>query len=215
MIKPIKSLVPESLKDRLRPRWMKLQHFLKPPPIPKNSDGKVYIHLGCGKVDHPKFINVDAIPFPHVHYVQAVERLDVFSDNFADLIYTSHCLEHVSHLDVPNVLKEWRRVLKPGGILRVSVPDFEKNLAIYLDNNRSMKSIELTLMGGQDYAFNFHKISFNQGYLTSLFEEAGFRNVRPWRPGSSELTTFKDWSNEQVKMNGKTYPISLNLEAEK
>ena len=70
-------------------------------------------------------------------------------------------------------------------------------------------------MGSQDDAFNFHKSSFNQAYLTSLFEEAGFRSVRPWHPGSDEFTTFKDWSNQQVKVNGKSYPISLNLEAEK
>ena len=52
--------------------------------------------------------------------------LGQFSDNSINEIYASHVFEHLSHAnELPETLKETRRILKPGGILRVSVPDFE------------------------------------------------------------------------------------------
>ena len=41
----------------------------------------------------------------------------------------------------------------------------------------------------------------------------GFLEVREWTPGSSELTTFDDWSTRKISINGKEYAISLNIEA--
>jgi predicted SAM-dependent methyltransferase len=166
-------------------------------------------------VDHPAFINVDVAPLAHIHYIHSVERLPMFADATGNLIYVSHCLEHLSFLTTEAVLREWKRVLKPGGILRISVPDFDFILAIYDAFQHDIAAIEKTLMGGQDYPYNYHKAVFNRNHLTRLLEKAGFTNVRPWTPGSSDLTTFDDWSGRQVKVEGKAFPISLNLEAEK
>jgi len=193
----------------------KLIRLFYKPEFPKNIDGSVNLHLGCGNINHPGFINIDAIPAPHIHYVRGIDDLSPFADNSVDLIYACHCLEHFSHLKIVEVLSEWRRVLKPSGILRLSVPDFDLLVKIYQTQPGDISPIIKSLMGGQDYKYNFHYSVFNSTYLTAQLIEAGFKDVRRWEPGASDLSTFSDWSNEGIKVNGVTCPVSLNLEAVK
>ena len=211
----IKRLLPDEFRERHRARWLALKRFFNRPPVPKNADGSVNIHLGCGRVNHPAFINVDVARLPHIHHIHRVEELPMFADNTADLIYVCHCLEHVSFLDTDRVLREWRRVLKPGGILRISVPDFDYILVMYEAFQRDIAAIEKTLMGGQNYPANFHKAIFNGAHLTRLLESAGFVNARPWTPGTSDLTTLDDWSGRTVKIRDRSFSVSLNIEAER
>ncbi|MCC6774875.1 MAG: methyltransferase domain-containing protein [Gemmatimonadaceae bacterium] len=182
------------------------------PRIRRASTGDVYLHLGCGAVDHPEFTNVDGRYAPHVHVVRALDDLSPFADGSIALLYACHCLEHFPHRRIPTVLAEWRRCLRVGGILRLSVPDFDLLLDIYLRTGRDVRKIQGTLMGGQDYAYNFHKTAFNRSSLTELLLEAGFGDVRPWTPGSASLTTFDDWSGRHRTIDGKIFPVSLNLE---
>ena len=172
----------------------------------------MYIHLGCGPIDAPGFINVDAVFRRHVHYVQEVERLSIFSDEYADLIYASHVLEHISHTRVAEVLKEWRRVLKEGGVLRISVPDFDKLVATFVAEAQDISAIISPLMGGQDYPHNFHKAVFNERYLTELLLSAGFKEVREWDPAAIEPHRFEDCASMPLETRTKKYQISLNLE---
>ena len=180
--------------------------------MPKNADGKVLIHLGCGMGNDPRWINIDLLYLPHIHYIQDITKLNNFEDNTADLIYASHAFEHISHRDLHNVLSEWRRVLKPGGVLRLSVPDFNCMINIYRSEGNNIRTIEQPLMGTQDYKFNFHYSVFNNGYLTDLLKTAGFNEVREWNPKSAPYHSFKDWSSRHCKIDGREYPISLNLE---
>jgi predicted SAM-dependent methyltransferase len=183
--------------------------------LPRNQTGKVYIHLGCGEINAPGFINVDALPFSHVHYNQGLEDLHIFPDEYADLMYASHVLEHFGHREVPRVLREWQRVLKRGGVLRLAVPDFDKIVGIYLSEERDVKKILSPLMGGQGNPYNFHKSVFNEAHLKKILLSAGFREVRIWNPQEVELHAFEDWASRQLEFSGKKYSISLNIEAVK
>lgn len=186
------------------------------PALPKLPAGALRLHLGCGRIDHPGFVNIDARPRRHVHYVQAVDRLSRFRDGSADLVYACHVLEHFSHLQVPAVLREWGRVLKPGGKLCLSVPDFDRLLDIYRDNGRNADTIVNALMGGQEYAYNCHRAIFTRDYLGKLLLEAGFRRVYAWTPDDGGAGhDVNDWSRRSLMVNGRSYPVSLNLEAEK
>ena len=49
-----------------------------------------------------------------------------YQNETADEVYASHVLEHIARAETINTLREWVRVLKPGGILRVAVPDMER-----------------------------------------------------------------------------------------
>ena len=226
MITLLKKILPQSFRDRYRPTWyeIRLQSniiwnrfirlFLRP-PLPNVGNGSIYLHLGCGPINHPMFINIDARPAPHIHYVRRIDNLSVFKNNTVDLIYASHCLEHFSHRKIAEVLKEWYRVLKKGGVLRVSVPDFDLLLQIYRNNRNDINTIVLPLMGGQDYRYNFHYAVFTTSSLSSLLRETGFTDIKSWEPGSMHLTTFDDWSAGKITIHGRVYPVSLNIEAVK
>jgi SAM-dependent methyltransferase len=228
----MKQLLSSSFKDRYRIKvtaykktWASLQSEWKillakikrqffRPSFP-DLDGKLNLHLGCGEINHPQFVNVDGLPAPHIHYVRKIDDLSFLPANKVDLIYACHCLEHFSHSKVYYVLTEWFRVLKKDGILRLSVPDFDLLLGIYKDNDNSTYSIVGMLMGAQDYKYNFHMAIFNRSGLTDLLLKVGFSEVREWKPRSDELTTFDDSSGREILINGKYCPVSLNLEAKK
>jgi len=195
--------------------YVKALRFFSPAAIPEAALGKVYLHLGCGNIDHPKFINIDGHPHAHVHYVQRIDRLKSFSDESVDLIYGSHCLEHFHYDQTENVLKEWFRVLRKGGILRLSVPDFDLLLRIYSENGNDPDVILPQLMGGQNNKYNFHYTILNFVNLSRMLRSVGFRQVRRWPPGQDDLTTFDDFSVYKKEVNGRLYEVSLNIEAEK
>ncbi|MEQ9667670.1 class I SAM-dependent methyltransferase [Coleofasciculus sp. G2-EDA-02] len=218
--------IPKSFRDRYRSRWRtfelevktfygKLQRQFIRPPFPKLENEVVNLHLGCGSINHPKFINIDGLFAPHIHYIRAIDNLSPFRDNSVNLIYACHCLEHIPHAQVAKVLNEWFRVLNKGGLLRLSVPDFDLLLNIYKDNNNDINTILGMLMGAQDYKFNFHMTAFNRTSLKNLLIETGFKKIKEWQPCSCELTTFDDCSARKVLIDGKYYPVSLNLEAVK
>lgn len=171
------------------------------------------LHLGCGNINHPGFINIDARPAPHVHLVQGIAKLDGFADRSVDMVYACHCLEHIPHNEVKDVLTEWFRVIKTNGIIRLSVPDFDLLAEIYVSSERDIRSIQAPLMGAQDYPHNFHYSAFTFNELSRLLMEAGFRLPRRWHFGTDALTSLPDWSGRNLLVGGKEYPVSLNIEA--
>jgi predicted SAM-dependent methyltransferase len=184
------------------------------PHLPATPDGKRLLHIGCGDVDAPHYINLDARRFPHVHIVtERVTDLRMIPDASLDLVYMCHILEHVGRYDAIGTILEMARVLKPGGTLRIAVPDFDLILAIYERSGHDIATIAPPLMGGQDYPHNFHYGVFNAASLTHLFQRGGFTNVRRWDPATAKHHGFSDWSSGTVPYNGQEFPISLNLEA--
>ena len=83
------------------------------------------LHLGCGKRYIPGFVHVDLANFKHIDFKRDVKDLSCFKSNSADLIYACQVLEYFDVDEINVVLKEWRRVLKKDGVLRLSVPNFK------------------------------------------------------------------------------------------
>ena len=94
--------------------------------------GLNYLNVGCGRNAHPEFINIDYLWHPQVDVCWDITRGLPFADQSFEGIYTEHCLEHFSLPAAFEILKDLRRVLKPGGTLRVVVPDAEIYLRTYL-----------------------------------------------------------------------------------
>ncbi len=186
------------------------------PPYPVDSSNKVLLHVGCGKIDSPEFINVDAQPYAHVHVVtDDISRLPGFASGTADLIYMCHVLEHMRAPHVEAVLLEMKRILKTGGVLRISVPDFDRLLAVYEAAGEDLGAIHTQLMGGQDSPYNVHYCAFNYRSLSELLRKAGFAAVRPWDPGNCQHHDFKDKACKVMTVGDQSFAISLNLEAVK
>ena len=64
--------------------------------LPKNSDGKVLVHIGCGTTNSPEFINIHARPLGHVHIAtDDITSLRDFQTGTVHLAYMCHILEHI------------------------------------------------------------------------------------------------------------------------
>ena len=84
----------------------------------------IKINMGCGWRNFGSdWDHIDGGDYPHL---DSKDILNLpYKDDTVDLIYASHVLEYFDIVEVKEVLREWRRVLKPGGELRIAVPDFE------------------------------------------------------------------------------------------
>ena len=89
------------------------------------------LHLGCGKRYIPGYVHIDAVEYDHVDHISSIDSLTFLENQTIDVIYNCHVLEHFKRKDLKRVLAEWFRVLKPGGILRTSVPDFARICEVY------------------------------------------------------------------------------------
>ena len=177
------------------------------------------LHLGCGNRYIPGFYHVDYMDYPHVDRRGPVEDLGFLEDESVELIYASHILEHFGRYEVERVLKEWRRVLRSGGILRVAVPNFRAVVELYeregLQNGFS--GLVGLVCGGQRHPLDFHKIVFDKPFLTYLLNNAGFAQVREWDWRMTEHAGVDDYSQAYIPHMEKTAGrlVSLNLEGVK
>lgn len=127
------------------------------------------LHLGCGKRHIPGFVHIDAVDYPHVDHVATIDHLSFIQDNSVDLIYNCHVLEHFKRKDVERVLREWFRVLKPDGILRIAVPDFAKLCEVY-QRYGNINLVIGGLFGRQDYLYNIHYNTFDFSSLSEVLQ---------------------------------------------
>lgn len=204
----------KKLRKSLKLQLLFIRRRLAKPSLPKNSDGKVLVHIGCGKKNSPEFINVDAQPFSHVHIVtDDITCLCDFDSGSVDLVYMCHILEHIKRNNLKSVLSEMKRILKNGGVLRLPVPDFDRLIEVYSASGKDINTISHQLMGGQDHNYNIHYSVFNRQRLSELLKEVGFREVMPWDPDNCQYHDFRDRASRRIGINDKEYMISLNLEA--
>ena len=98
------------------------------------SEQKLLLNLGCGGNFHPDWTNLDLVS-AHPQVQQAdLSRGIPFPPDSADAIYHSHLLEHLTPTDATGFLAECLRVLKPGGVLRMAIPDLEQIARHYLES---------------------------------------------------------------------------------
>jgi predicted SAM-dependent methyltransferase len=171
---------------------------------------KIKLNLGSRNRSIPGFKGMDCDPHPGVDLVGDISNLSMFADGEAEAIYASHCLEHFPHLRTLDVLKEWVRVLAPGGVLYVAVPDFKRAVELYLNCGLQDWIVNFT-HGDQGYATAYHYAIFDFDRLKSLLLEAGFSEV-------SQVVNFPigdpaDCSHQVSTFDGR--PNSLNVVAVK
>lgn len=93
-----------------------------------------FLNVGCGRrfSRDARWLNVDLAPAsPEVTRIDAQDGLP-FADATFRAVYHSHVLEHLHPDDARGLLRECHRILKPGGVLRVVVPNLEEIARCYL-----------------------------------------------------------------------------------
>lgn len=139
----------------------------------------VKLHLGCGSKHIDGYVNIDIRYLPGVDEINNVKFLRNYKNNSVDEIYCCHTLEHFTRWEYKQVLQRWFDILKPGGIVRLSVPNF-KSICEYYNKTNDLKSLMGLLYGGQDYDENFHYVTFDFDSLNYDFNEIGFTETGLW-----------------------------------
>lgn len=141
------------------------------------------LNLGSSDRILPTYVNVDVLEELKPDVVCDVRKLTFAADNEYDLVRASHLLEHFSIEEIPELVAEWRRVLRVGGYLVVCVPNHRALSwrAILRPSEYSLTSATyangwvsgLFALGlPQQYR---HKIVFTPSSLADLLASLGFR----------------------------------------
>ena len=175
------------------------------------------LHLGCGKRFFPGWIHIDRANYNHINY-RDITKLE-FDNDSVDLIYSSHVIIYFDREEIIPILKEWQRVLKPGGILRLAVPNFMMMAKLYMDGKYPLKNFLGPLYGKMDIdgSFIYMKTCYDCADLMELLSSIGMRKLRRYNWWETEHKNIDDCSQAYLphmdKQNGTL--ISLNVEAEK
>jgi len=181
------------------------------------------LHLGCGKRFFPGFVHIDLDDFAHIDHRTAIDRLPMFEDDTADLIYCCHAFEYFDRHEASRVLQEWRRVLKPDGILRLAVPDFAALAELYRRTGGQLDLVLGPLFGRMSIRDSdgerklYHKTTYDFPSLERLCRQAGFRLVRTYDWRHTSHAHHDDFSQAYYPHMDKTQGLllSLNVEAVK
>jgi len=108
----------------------------------KNAESPVFLNLGSGPrgLNDSHWVNVDGYMDTNVHYCMDFTRQFPFSNNCFDGIFCEHVFEHFTQEEGLTFLKECFRILKPGGVIRIIVPDGEKIIRTYIDEPETLLS---------------------------------------------------------------------------
>jgi len=175
-------------------------------------------NIGCGWRDFGKdWIHIDGGSYEHL------DSDDIFikdyENNSADLIYASHFIEYLDREEVVPLLERWREVLKPNGVMRLAVPNFEVYAKLYSNGDYPLDSFLGVLYGRMPMGDEtiYHKTVYDFDSIKNLLESIGMREVEKYNWEETSHSEFDDHSQAYLphmdKENGTS--MSLNIECKK
>ena len=175
---------------------------------------KLIADIGSGPVspymlDEGKVVSFDIREEVRPDVVCDVRRLPTPDQTF-DIVFSSHTLEHFGWVNVEKVLKEWSRVLKVGGELRLVVPNL-RHVAKRLLDDQIYPTDMWVLYGEQDYPKNFHAMGFTPNILKRLVESLGIYDNIQVREGPIDGPPNPDSWNLQLKATKARHPEIDNI----
>jgi predicted SAM-dependent methyltransferase len=177
---------------------------------------KIKLHLGCGKRDFGSdWVHIDGGDHPHLDSKDIVNL--PYEEDSVDLIYAAHVVEYFDREEIVELLDKWRKVLKPNGVLRLAVPDFQAMVQLYLEDDYPLESFLGPLYGRMPMGdvTIYHKTTYDYASLSKLLKEVGFKSCRLYDWRDTEHADCDDHSQAYLphmdKENGRL--ISLNVEA--
>lgn len=174
------------------------------------------LHIGCGPCVLPGWINIDIHPAPLATNV--LWGLP-FADGSARYVFLSHLLEHLFYPnDVHPFLLDLRRVLAPGGVVRIVVPDIAQCIAAYQDDDAEFFAARREHWGNGDgrttrledflayagagpdpaWLFQAHKFGYDYATLQRALERAGFVDIERSAFNASRHAALQVDANSEV-----------------
>lgn len=152
------------------------------------------LQVGAGPNFIPHLFNTDLYEFlsKDIFYMDMTTGL-IFADNTFDIVYCEQNIEHFNYDMGHFIISEFYRVLKPGGILRLSTPDLEMLIDLYTQDDESMdycaswekpmgfyKNIDpftKCMFFNKYFSAWGHKFLFDQETLEGVLKKTGFNNI--------------------------------------
>lgn len=156
------------------------------------------LNLGCGSDYLVGYVNID------LYSDHADQRFDVSSlpyiDNSVDLIRAYHIIEHFDYMKAHDVLKEWNRVLKPGGTIHIETPDFLESCKEFIkaDQDGRWNLYGHFFSTGWVNEGLVHKFLYTEYELAKTMTYAGFKNIVRCTPDSNYIN-----NNSNIFLNVK------------
>lgn len=120
-------------------------------------------------------------------------------DNYIDVVYSSHMLEHLTREQAKKFLAEARRVLTPDGVLRLVLPDMRLLIDAYRDDHDCDKLMERMLLSNETentfgarlklalFGFRGLRWMYDIPSIVALLADTGFTDIRPLAPGETTI----------------------------
>lgn len=165
-------------------------------------EGKLILGSGARRIKD--WINLELNPVYEKDIWYDFRNRLPFADNSIRMIYSSHVFEHLFIHELKKVLQECRRVLMPGGILRVCVPSLEKYVEAYLKKDETFiywDPKELNPFEDFSYGAKFsralfldgaHKNFFDFGSFEFILDKMGFQKVSETEFQKSSMIDSRD-----------------------
>lgn len=126
-----------------------------------------------GKMTDERYREHLAGQFRTLNYLDLTKSLP-YGNESVEAVFSSHVFEHLFMDEVERLIWEIHRVLIPGGICRVVVPDLEKIVSLFDPENPGRFLEEIYEVGGRTGVKNAHHCGFTGRSLVNLFDAAGF-----------------------------------------
>lgn len=159
------------------------------------------LNIGCGPQRIEGFT-------PHDWSLEHDARVLPYEDNSIEEIRASHVLEHLPKGDVEDTLQHWYSKLKPGGILRIAVPDFDEIIRLAQEDRDSDDQTkppfpwEAYIMGAQTDHYDKHYTLWNYPKLHAAMTALGLVDITHWKNDYSQSTIKKpDCSDHKFSLN--------------
>lgn len=162
----------------------------------ENSGRPLRLHLGSGGEHKDGWINVDLVGDP-VEIAWDLARGIPFNDGSVEAVFHEHLLEHIPLEAGIHFMAECFRVLRPGGVLRVGVPDAGALIrsyaddGAYLDKNHPGRPTRMLAVQELFY-WHRHTTMYDGETLAMLFRASGFPDPTPCAFGETSLSEAPD-----------------------
>ncbi|SRR5579884_35640 len=142
------------------------------------------LNWGCGPNPPPNWMNSDKLAGPGIQISRDIRDGLPLEDDSIQYIVSIHALQDLPYLDVVPALRELLRVLEPGGVLRLSLPDLDRAIDAYVHKNPAyfyVKDDEVTTLSGklivQMTWYGSSRCMFTYEFARELLLRAGFQSV--------------------------------------
>lgn len=142
------------------------------------------LNWGCGNWTPEGWINSDIKDDPGVNLVADISKGLPLDTDSIDYAVSIHSLPEIAYPDLVPTLAELRRVLKPGGVLRVALPDLDRGIAAYQRGDKDYFLIpddEVKSVGAkfvvQMLWYGYTRLLFTHDFIIEMLEKAGFAKV--------------------------------------